>query len=171
MAAVASSSDEQSESFDFPVASYGDAGSGQPGCSQSIGTTAAAASSSNESVASGAEASSGDTSSGQPDYSATAGTAAELIARGPQQPNVCCTRVAFNQGSKRGWVVLCNMHAAVQRSEEARNLSVPLPMTMRSPLQQPPASVSISARWRQQIKKKKRAKRTSAFARGSTEDD
>ena len=105
---------------------------------------------------------------GQPGLSryATAGTAAQLIATGTQRANVCCTRVSFNQGKNQGWIVLCSAHA-LQQSDEARSLTArpdPLPQPTRVPLQQPVASTSISARFRQQIKKKKRASRTSGTA-------
>ena len=133
-----------------------------------------AAASSGDVASSSKAAASSDT--GQPGLSryATAGTAAQLIATGAQRANVCCTRVSFNQGKNQGWIVLCSAHA-LQQSDEARSLTArpdPLPPPTRVPLQQPVASTSISARFRQQIKKKKRASRTSgAASRGDCATD
>lgn len=101
------------------------------------------------------------TGSDQPGYSryATAGTAAQLISTGEQRPNVCCTRISFNQAKSQGWMVLCSAHA-LQQSEGARSTltarPVPLPLPTRAPLQQPVATTSISARWKSQMKKKKK---------------
>ena len=134
-------------------------------CVSDVVDDVAAASSSGDVASSSKAAASGDTGPGYSRY-ATAGTAAQLIATGAQRQNVCCTRVSFNQGKNQGWIVLCSAHA-LQQSDQARSLTArpdPLPPPTRVPLQQPVASTSISARFRQQIKKKKRASRTSGTA-------
>ena len=127
-----------------------------------------------------------DDGSGRSGRNMTVGTAAELIARGPPQPCAGCTRTNFDQGSKvprmdgglffqRGWVVLCSAHQALDAlppaapapamvpASSARPISFSLP-ALSSSQQQP--VISISVRWRQQIKKQRKKARRSVTAPG-----
>ena len=111
-------------------------------------------------VAVAGRAKDGASSSG---YGHTVGTVAQLIAQGPQQASACCTRLTF--GTKQGWLVLCSAHRSLQQSEQARSV-VPrkppdpsLPTVTRWPAAQPVATTSISARWRQKIKKQRMDRR------------
>ena len=147
------------------ASSSGDVASSSKAAASGDVASSSKAAASGDVASSSKAAASGDTGPGYSRY-ATAGTAAQLIATGAQRQNVCCTRVSFNQGKNQGWIVLCSAHA-LQQSDQARSLTArpdPLPPPTRVPLQQPVASTSISARFRQQIKKKKRASRTSGTA-------
>ena len=123
-------------------------------------------------VAVAGRAKDGASSSG---YGHTVGTVAQLIAQGPQQASACCTRLTF--GTKQGWLVLCSAHRSLQQSEQARSV-VPrkppdpsLPTVTRWPAAQPVATTSISARWRQKIKKQRLDRRRCTASSGACATD
>ena len=112
----------------------------------------------------------------------TVGTAADLIARGPPQACAGCTLATLDQGStpmpqkndglffQRGWVGLCSTHNNFARSQEAKSYACPAPSTIpvkprplpTLPQAQQPTVVSISERWRRQMRKQRKRVRKQA---------
>ena len=127
-------------------------------------------------------------------YGFTVGTVAQLIAQGPSQPCAGCKLAPTTSDggrtmprkdglfSQRGWVVLCGRHLQARRDEAssfAASTTAPVPMpTLARPQTVSRASraqqpvVSISSRWKRQVKKQQRRQqkrdRTSAAATGDS---
>lgn len=119
-------------------------------------------------------------------YGFTVGTVAQLIAQGPSQPCAGCTLAPTTSDggrtmprkdglfSQRGWVVLCGRHLQARRDEASSftaSTTAPVPMptpavSRASRAQQ--SVVSISTRWKRQVKKQQRRQQKRAFNRTST---
>ena len=119
-------------------------------------------------------------------YGFTVGTVAQLIAQGPSQPCAGCTLAPTTSDggrtmprkdglfSQRGWVVLCGRHLQARRDEASSftaSTTAPVPMptpavSRASRAQQ--SVVSISARWKRQVKKQQRRQQKRSFNRTST---
>ena len=123
-------------------------------------------------------------------YGFTVGTGAQLIAQGPSQPCAGCKLAPTTSDggrtmprkdglfSQRGWVVLCGRHFQARRDEASSftastTAPVPMPTPAVSRASRAQLSVvSITARWKRQVKKQQRRQqkrdRTSTAATGDS---